>query len=113
MAVDDPASWSMWQLFVTTVSGGGLSTALGAVWWFGRKHGENKVRVESLHAAFDRHVDENRETFRGVDERMDAVRDKVGEMATRGDLNQWGAAIQASLAALSARIDSAFRRHEV
>jgi hypothetical protein len=127
--------WSAWEICISLVSGGGLVSSLGFVYWIGWKSNQ----VDSLRNEFDEHkkadksaqmdaiasqLQEHKQSdtaqFRDVNERIDKITDKLGGLATRDDLHQLNANVQSALSrmgdgmtaafnALTARLDNAFR----
>lgn len=49
-------AWSVWEIVVTFLGGGGLLTGIGGILWVGRKYGQNEVTMATLRDNLDAHI---------------------------------------------------------
>jgi hypothetical protein len=112
-------AWSLWQIFVTLVSGGALTSSLGFIFWTGRKLGQGEMSMTALRRDFEDHGESDERTFAAVEQKIERLRMEssdvkqlISDRPSRSEFLEGIRSIQQSISAMGMRIDSAFRREQ-
>jgi len=115
MALPGPeAPWTAWEIAVSFAASSNLVAVLVFIFWAGRRFGSNEATMVTLRTDLDRHISGDQAMFAHVEDKVEIVRAKVGElaenMAKRDDIDRLGSSIAGQISALSSRVDNAFKR---
>ena len=105
--------WTLWEAVVTFLNSGGVVTILGSMIWAVRRGGRSDEQIEKLRIDFDERKEETTSLFGHVNDKIDAINNKLTDTATRTDIDRLRSDISLQIQTLTGHVMNAFRRSDV